>query len=155
MWAMPPRNAVCKCLRAWPPSSSPSPLPFSLCVCVWKDVAVCVCVCIIRKPKVIILSNWWICLFPRQSSDYSHRATPPHSPRRRSCSYHACRDSKRKPMGGGGERGLGMCYMANASQTNGRRFVRGSLWIVDDSPPYITPTSPFPSYPWQTIVRCP
>lgn len=37
------------------------------------------------------------------------------------------------------EGGEGMCYMANASQTNGRRFVRGSLWIVDDSPPYITP----------------
>lgn len=73
------QRTVCKCLSA-PPSSFPSPSAlFSLCV--WKDVAVCVtvcvCVCIIRKPKVIILSNWWICLFPRQSSDYSQRATPP------------------------------------------------------------------------------
>lgn len=34
-----------------------------------------------------------------------------------------------------------MFYMANASQTNGRRFVRATLCIVDDSPPYISPPS--------------
>lgn len=43
-----------------------------------------------------------------------------------------------------------MFYMANASQTNGRRFVRATLCIVDDSPPYISP--PLLLYPQDTIV---
>jgi len=40
-----------------------------VCICVYGCVRGCWCICIIRKPKVIILSNWWICLFTRQLSD--------------------------------------------------------------------------------------
>lgn len=143
------------------PQCSPLLIPLPLCpflfVCVKGCCCVCdcvrVCVCIIRKPKVIILSNWWICLFPRQSSDYSQRATPPTthtgSPRRRSCSYHTCRDSKRKPR-----RGWGLYVLYGQCQPDKWQTLRScnSLYsIVDDSPPYISPP-PLLLYPQDTIV---
>jgi len=70
----------------------------------------CVClgaVCIIRKPKVIILSNWWICLFPR--------ATPTPRPLTQSVVI----GQKTPRMGG-----CGLLYTANARRLADRRMDR-------------------------------